>query len=95
MTLTPAEGFFIPRAPGRTSQTPPQARFQPVTRPLWSLEILLLFPINTLFNILQYSISICKRCQEFRGSNSKTWAKCLKMSPNYGRLLQSVRLVPG
>ena len=36
------EGFHIPRAPGR---------LQPVTRPLCSLEVLLLFPINTLFHL--------------------------------------------
>ena len=45
------EGFHIPRAPGRTFTAPPQARLQPVTRPLCSLEVLLLFPINTLFHL--------------------------------------------
>ena len=59
-----AEGFHIPRAPGRTSQLPPQARFQPVTRPLCPLEHLLLFPINTLFKLPLYLIRISPKCQE-------------------------------
>ncbi len=64
MTLTLAEGFCIPRAPGRTSQFPQQARLQPVTRPLCPSGGLLLFPIITLFSILQYIISIARWCQE-------------------------------
>ena len=49
-----AEGFCIPRAPGRTSQLPPQARLQPMTRPLCPLGKLLLFPFITLLDLPQY-----------------------------------------
>ena len=45
------EGFHIPRAPGRTSQLPPQARFQPLARPLCPLGGLLLFPFIALFQL--------------------------------------------
>ena len=60
-------GIHIPRAPGRTSQFPPQARFQPVTRPLWSLDGLLLFPFIALYDLRQYISRICPACQDGEG----------------------------
>ena len=63
MTQGRTEGFHIPRAPGRTSQFPPRTRLQPVTRPLCSSGGLVLFPIITLLNSLQYISRISPGCQ--------------------------------
>ena len=51
LTLARRRASTSPALPGARSQLPPQARLQPVTRPLCSLEVLLLFPINTLFHL--------------------------------------------
>lgn len=75
------EGFCIPRAPGRTSQAPPQTRLQPVTRPLCSSGILLLFPIITLFDSLQYISRICPGCQGKPARREKETAGLQRVSP--------------
>ena len=44
-----AEGFHIPRAPGRTFRTAPRDGLQPVTVPLLAKLWCVLFPIHALF----------------------------------------------
>ena len=57
-----AEGICIPRAPGRTSHTPPQARLQPAARPLCPLGIRYSFRSTRYFDFYQYSRHL-RRCQ--------------------------------
>ena len=64
MTLAGRRASASPALPGARSQPPPQARLQPVTRPLCSLEVLLLFPIIALLTYALYLSRIWVRCQD-------------------------------